>query len=435
MNVSSVRRDFLKAAAVAFAAPFVACSRKSAAEAAERAAREAADAARDLFPELRDERDALEPIRMDERAARRRRLGELLSRAKVDAYVCEHGPTMRYLSGMTWGLSERLFALVVLADGSHFFLSPAFEVDKAKLKIEGDKGPGGEIVAWDEHEYAFAPLAATLRKRRAERVAVDPYLRVFAADGLSGELGAGNVVSGLELRAKLRGVKDEREIALLRKASELTQKALAALAPRLAPDLSGGEISRLIDAALRKTGLVSTWNLSLVGSAAAYPHGGTATQKLEAGEFLLIDCGGEYHEYQSDNTRTWCPVGTPGIEAMKAWHAVRDAQRRAFDVARPGVPCGDIDRAARDTIVRAGFEGDYRAFTHRLGHGIGMEGHEDPYFDSGSKVVLEPGMTLSNEPGIYVLDRYGIRLEDILVITPTGSQCFGTPQSGPNSPV
>lgn len=435
-SIHPVRREFLKAAAAAATLPILGCDRRAeeARRAAERAAHEARLAAADLFPELSDERGALDPIRPAERAARRRRLGELLADRGIDAYVCEHGATMRYLSGVSWGLSERLFALIVLADGSHFFLSPTFEVDKARLKIVGNDGPGGDIVSWDEHEYAFAPLAAALRKRRAKRVAVDPYLRVFAAEGLRDELGAANVLSGQALRATLRGVKDEREIALLRKASELTQKALAALAPRLEPGISGAEVSRLIDAALRATGLVSTWNLSLPGHAAAYPHGGAAKEKLEAGEFLLIDCGGEYHEYQSDNTRTWCPFGSPDLESIKAWHAVRDAQRRAFDAAVPGRPCGDVDRAARETIVRAGFDGDYRAFTHRLGHGIGMEGHEDPYFDSGSKVVLEPGMTLSNEPGIYVLDRYGIRLEDILVITATGCQVFGAPQSAPDRP-
>lgn len=430
---SSIRRDFLKAAAAAAVFPILGCDRREVA--LERARAEAVEAATKLFPELSNARGDLQPIHASEREARRRRLGELLAKSGTDAYLCEHGPTMRYLSGVSWGLSERLFALVVLADGSHFFLSPAFEVDKARLKIHGEDGPGGEIVAWEEHEYAFAPLVAELTRRRAKRIALDPYLRVFAAEGLARELGPANVVSGQDLRASLRGVKDEREIALLRKASELTQRALAALSLRLEPGITGGDISRLIDAALRATGLTSTWNLSLVGPAAAYPHGGTASEKLDPGRFLLIDCGGEYHEYQSDNTRTWCPFGSPDLEALKAWHAVRDAQRRAFDVAAPGKPCGDIDRAARETIVRAGFEGNYRAFTHRLGHGIGMEGHEDPYFDLGSKVILERGMTLSNEPGIYVLDRFGIRLEDILVITATGSQAFGTPQSVPDRPI
>ncbi len=420
----AARRRFLATTAAACALPLVGSELADARAAAE-----------EQFPELVDERGALEGIRPEERAARRKRLGEILAKNQLDAYLCEDGPTLHYLAGINWGLSERIFALVVLADGSHFFLSPAFEAEKARLRIEGKDGPGGEIVAWNEDEYAWKPLAAALKKRGAERVAVDPYLRFFAANNLAREIGAANVVSGQNVRTELRGVKDRREIELLRRACELTQKALGATAKRVKIGMTGAEISLLIDTALKKTGLTSTWNLSLVGPAAAYPHGGSSSARLEKGQFLLIDCGGEYHEYQSDNTRTWCVEGPPDPEALKAWHAVYDAQRRAFDVAAAGKVCGDIDRAAREAIERAGFQSDYKNFTHRLGHGIGMEGHEDPYFDKGSKVVLEPGMTLSNEPGLYFLGRFGIRLEDILLVTKNGSECFGAPQNVPDRPV
>ena len=438
------------AAAASIALPFglAACEREPAVGASKSAASpgasdavaappppKASEPARETFPELSDQRGALEPIRAEERAARRRRLGSVLAKVKADAYVCESGSMLRYLAGVDWGLSERLFALVVLADGSHFFLSPAFEVEKARQRIDATDGPGGEVVAWEEHEYAFKPLAAALKKRKVERVCLDPQLRLFAAENLGREVEPKNLLSGAEVRAQVRGVKDAHELALIRKACELTQRALSAVAERLRPGMTGGEVSSLIQAAQRKLGLVKTWDLSLPGPAASIPHGGTATQKIEPGQFLLIDCGGEYLEYQSDITRTWCVAGPPDPEVARVWGVVRDAQRRAFDVVASGKECGDVDRAARETIERGGFGSGYEYFTHRLGHGIGMEGQEDPYFDSGSKVVLAPGMTLSNEPGLYFRGKYGVRLEDILAVTEQGCEIFGTPQSAPDRPI
>jgi Xaa-Pro dipeptidase len=426
LSSSLTRRRWLAATAAGSAA-LAACSERR--ETDDDAARRA-----ELFAHLEDVRPRFTPIGRDERAARRRRLGRLLAESAVDAYLCEPGATLRHLARVSWGLSERLFALVVLADGSHFFLVPAFEAEKARLQLEADDGPGGEIVTWDEHEYAFAPLASALEKRRVQRIAVDPYLRMFAAESLAARLGPQRVVSGALLRTRLRAVKEPRELDLMRAACEATQLALSAVAATLEPGVTGGEISARVDVALSRLGLVRTWDLSLVGEAAAYPHGGTSSRAVAKGDFVLVDCGGEFLEYQSDITRTWCPFGPPDPQALAAWRAVHDAQRRAFDVVAAGRTCGEVDRAAREVIERHGFGGDYAFFTHRLGHGIGLEGHEDPYFDSGSTVVLEPGMTLSNEPGIYVLNRFGIRLEDVLAVTPSGCEIFGAPQESADRP-
>jgi Xaa-Pro dipeptidase len=385
----------------------------------------------ELFADLTDQSGSVEPIRTDERAARRARLGRLLAQHGLDALLCEGGPTMTYLAGVPWGRSERLFGLVVLADGGHFWICPAFEVEKARLRIEAD--PGGAIVPWDEHEYAWRPLAAALRERRVERLGVEPQTRYFIADGIARELGA-EVRCAQSLLLDLRGRKDAHELALLRRASELTQQALVAVAGHARPGMRGDEIARMVHHAQRRLGLRNTWDLSLIGPAAAYPHGENRSLLIEPGELLLVDTGGALHDYQSDTTRTWVVAGAPDAERLRAWHAVRDAQRRAFEALRPGVRCGEIDRVAREHLVRAGFAPGYEHFTHRLGHGIGMEGHEAPYFDGGSDVVLAPGMTLSNEPGIYLLGRFGVRLEDIVVLTEDGADHFGSWQQGPLSP-
>jgi Xaa-Pro dipeptidase len=390
-----------------------------------------------LFADLADTRPVLEPIQTAERAARRARLGKLLSAAGVDAFLCEGGPTMNYLAGVSWGRSERLFGLIVLADGSHFWICPAFEADKARLRIEPSQdpdNPGGEIVVWQEDEYASKPLAAALRERKAERVAVDPQTRYFVATGLGLELGAERVLDGRALLIALRGRKDEHELALLRRANELTQQAIVAASALVRPGMNGNEVAQLMQRAQRRLGLSGTWCLALIGPAAAYPHGEDHGRTLAKGDLLLIDTGGSYLDYCSDISRTWSVGGPAGADELRAWNAVRDAQLRAFEAIRPGVVARDVDRAARASIEAAGYPGGFQVFTHRLGHGIGLEGHEDPYFDGSSEIALESGMTLSNEPGIYLLGRFGVRLEDIVLVTESGADHFGSWQRAPDAP-
>lgn len=390
--------------------------------------------AQDGFPELADLRQGVPPIAAAERAARRARLARILAERSLDAYLCEGGATMSYLAGVAWGRSERTFALLVLADGSHFWICPAFEAEKAKLSVGKEGGPGGEIVTWDEHEYAFVPLADALRARRAERVAVDPQARAFVLEGLRAELGAERVVLGREPLVALRGVKDAHELQLLRSASEGTQLAIAAVARRVRLGMTGGDVSRLMALAHAALGMQSPWCLALVGPAAAYPHGDNEAIALGRGDFLLVDTGASLHGYASDTTRTWCVEGTPSLAQQVAWQAVLDAQRCAFEAIRPGVECREIDRVARAALDRAGYGPGYAKFTHRLGHGIGMEGHEDPYFDGGSRVQLRPGMTLSNEPGVYVYGEFGVRIEDIVACTAEGATHFGAWQRDWKSP-
>ena len=169
-------------------------------------AREEDALARELerFAHLQDGTAGLEPISAAERAARRARLGRILTAAGFDAILMEGGATMSWLSDVSWGHTERLFGLVVLSDGSHFWICPGFEAEKAKLRIQGEGGPGGEIVTWQEHEYPFAPLAAALAERGAERLAIEPSLRHRFAHGISAELGAAKVGIGLEVVVELQ---------------------------------------------------------------------------------------------------------------------------------------------------------------------------------------------------------------------------------------
>jgi Xaa-Pro dipeptidase len=387
-----------------------------------------------LFSDLGDQSARWQPISAREKAPRLARLARLLDSAGIDALLIEPGATLAYLCDVTWGRSERLFALVVLASGEALWVVPAFEAPRAERRILAAAGPSGELVAWDEHEYAFEPLAATLRARGVERVAIEPEARAFVADGLSKAFGRERVVAGLPFVRALRGAKDARELELLRGASELTQRAIQAVAERLRPGLSDHELGRWITHAQERLGLRGTWVLPLIGASAAYPHGEAEGRVLEQGLGILVDTGGSLHGYQSDTTRSWSFGPALDAEFERAWHAVRNAQRAAFERMAPGVPCREIDRAARASIEAAGYPGGYQVFGHRLGHGIGLQGHEEPYFDGGNELPLAPGMTFSNEPGIYLAGRLGVRLEDIVVVTPGGADHFGAWQESPAHP-
>jgi len=388
----------------------------------------------ELFADLRDQSGSVEAIQPPERAARRKLLGTLLADRGLDALLLEGGATMRYLVGFSWGLSERLFALVVLADGSHFWLCPAFEEGRARLRIDAPEGPGGEILTWQEDEYPFRPLAAALEARGVERLVVEPSLRVRFPQGLAALAPQLRIEAGSALLTDLRGRKDAHELALLRRANELTQRGIAAAAEHIRPGMRGDEIAALVRHAQARLGLRNIWVLALIGPDAAYPHGGTAPRKLHTGEGLLIDTGGELHEYQSDNTRSWVPEGPIPPDFDRAWKTVQEAQQRAFAALQAGKECRSVDRAARAVIEAAGYPPGFQVFTHRLGHGIGLEGHESPYLDGGSRVILAPGMSFSDEPGIYVPGHYGVRIEDIIAVGAEGPLHFGSWQRSPRSP-
>ncbi len=435
---SPTRRALLgSGAGIAAGAALAACTIPSA-QAGDRDVRR--DARIDAWlSDLADQRSSVEPIRAAERAARRRRLGALLAARGLDALLMEEGATMNYLSGVSWGRSERFFGLVVLADGSHFWICPSFEESRARRQIDApppDGGPGGDVVAWQEDEYPYRPLADALSQRRVERLAIEPSLRHVFAQRLARQIGEERVdgAAGAEIVLSLRARKDAHEIAILRRANELTQLAIRTAAGCLSPGMTGSEVASVVDRAHRKLGFKGAWNLALIGPAAALPHGEPDERRLERGNVLLVDAGGDFHGYQSDETRTWIFDGKPSAEVERAWNAVRDAQLAAFEALRPGVACGDVDRAARSKIVERGYGAGYTQFTHRLGHGIGMDGHEDPYFDGGSGVLLESGMTLSDEPGLYFPGHFGVRLEDVVLITDVGADHFGSWQRAPTSP-
>lgn len=344
------------------------------------------------------------------------RMQTALQRAGHAAIVAESSATMSWLTGARWGRSERPFLVVLPATGEPFFVCPAFEEGSAREQL-----PSADLALWQEHESPYAAVAKRIAKGS---IAVDGELRSFITHGLSQALGGKRVVDGREVVEATRMHKSEVELARLRRANEATKAALEAAAPHVTPAMSQSEIGALVSEAQQRAGLEQIWVLALVGESAAYPHGTREDRAVRDGDLVLVDTGGSLHGYRSDITRTWA-VGTPSSAARKAWETVAQAQRAALEVMRPGVTCGEVDAAARAVIEAAGYGSDYAALTHRLGHGIGLQVHEPPYLRPDNDRVLAPGMTMSNEPGIYRRGELGVRLEDIVAITEDGHEVFG----------
>ncbi|HMJ55048.1 MAG TPA: Xaa-Pro peptidase family protein [Polyangiaceae bacterium] len=434
----STRRAFLAGGAgVLGAAALPACApgRPAAAPGARPTASAAAQASsNELFAHVVDQSKSVTPIGPEERAERRARLKRILASSGGAALMLEGGATMTYLSGVSWWRSERLFALVMPSEGSHFWICPAFEEGRARSIIDAADGPGGDFVLWQEHEYPYAALEKALRERRIEKLLIEPQLRFMFAERLAERFGRERLASGHATVTALRSKKDAHEVALLRRASELTQYAIVETAKTLTPGLTGGDIGARVDRVHERLGMRAPWSVCLIGAAAAQPHGKGREGRLARGDVLLMDVGASLHGYQSDITRTFVFDGVPTAEIERAWNAVRDAQRRAFDLTRPTTPCRSVDAGARALLATLGFGEGYEKFTHRLGHGIGLETHEDPYFDGGSDVLLEPGMTLTDEPGIYLPGHFGVRIEDVLLVTANGAEHFGQWQATPRWP-
>lgn len=378
------------------------------------------------FADLKPMTGGLPAFPADVHADRQRRLREALAAAGVGA--CLLGPTLnlRYFTGASWGVSERLFCCLVFADGDPLWIAPAFEALRAQETIPA----GQELRTWEEYEDPHRLVLDVLKQRKVRArhaLAVDSHLRAVHALRLTALADAGDVIDGLPVTAAVRACKTAPELARIRRACEITQTAIEQVRQRvLAPGVTEMVVSAAMHAAMQRLGLSSTWCLALVGKNAAFPHGTRERLPLAAGQMVLIDTGGELEGYQSDITRTFVVGADPSSRQQEVYGLVWAAQAAAIATAKPGVRCEAVDAAARRVIVDGGFGPDHRFFSHRLGHGIGLEGHEDPYFCRGNSTPLAPGMTLSDEPGIYIPGELGVRLEDIVVITDTGCEALGT---------
>jgi len=272
-----------------------------------------------------------------------------------------------------------------------------------------------------EWENAFRKAAQALRLD-GKRIGVEPrQLRLLEFRHVKAGAPEADFPDATDVLAGLRLRKDKTEVDTMRKAVRIAQSALEALIPQIKIGMTEKELSSELVMQLLKHGSESEIPFAPIVSAgpnSANPHASPTDRKLQAGDLLVVDWGAAYDGYISDLTRTFA-VGEMEDEYKKIHKIVQEANAAGRAAAKPGVPCADVDRAARDVIEKAGY-GIY--FTHRTGHGIGMEGHEGPYIRGDNLQLLEPGMAFTVEPGIYLIGRNGVRIEDNLVITESGAE-------------
>ena len=354
--------------------------------------------------------------------ARLEKLTASMRTSDLDAVILNPGPTLAYLTGVEFHLMERPVVLFVAPGKEPVLVLPELELLKLNLfpyKVQAF-AYGENPVEWDE---AFRKAAQSLGLD-GKRIGVEPrqlrlmeFRHVKAGAPESDFPDASNVLSQLRLK------KDQAEVDTMRRAVKIAQDALEATLPLIKIGVTERELSSELVVQLLKHGSDPALPFSPIvsgGPNGANPHASPTDRKLQAGDLLVVDWGAAYHGYISDLTRTFA-VGEVDAECQKIHKIVQEANAAGRAAGKPGVPCANVDIATRDVIERSGY-GKY--FTHRTGHGIGMEGHEDPYMRGDNMQLLEPGMAYTVEPGIYLPDRNGVRIEDNVVITETGAECL-----------
>ncbi len=370
------------------------------------------------------------PITLAERESRLERARALLHSNRMDAIVLTTGASLGYFSGLRVNYqSERLFAWILPSNGAPFVVCPAFEEGRIREGLStAPDGRSTRIYTWNEEENPYDLLARSLKSLGLATglIGLEERTQYAFADGLAHSSPALTVVSGTRVTAGCRQVKTPAELALMQLANDITLSVYEAAFRSASPGMTNRAMSELISEGYARCGVEGDASCQ-VGAYSALPHGSAQPQVIREGEIILLDDGCTVEGYQSDISRTFV-LGKATSKQKAVFDVVHKAQSAALAAARPGVACGAIDKAARDVIDAAGYGPDYKHFTHRVGHGIGMDGHEWPYLVRGNATPLQPGMCFSDEPGIYIRDQFGVRLEDDWFVTEDGAKMF-TPQS------
>src|SRR5882762_6529236 len=373
-------------------------------------------------------RSLAKPITADERRARIEKAKRLMGEQKIDAIILAGGTSLNYFTGIRWGNSERLFAVVIPKVGNPYIVTPAFEEDRTREQLVAGPMEHTDVSVYQEDESPFEKVAQGLKDRgiATGRIGVEETTKFVFADSVGGAAPALKVTSATPITAGCRMIKEAHEVELMRLACQATLKCYEAVFRALQAGMTQNQVSGLISAAYGRLGFPGFASVQ-VGEYTALPHGSITPQTIREGTIIMIDDGCTVEGYQSDITRTFV-LGKATDKMKKVFDIVHQAQSAALKAARPGVPLETVDAAARKVIVDAGYGPGYKYFTHRLGHGMGMDGHEWPYLVRGNKLPLAAGMTFSDEPGIYIKGEFGVRLEDDMLITHNGAELL-TPQS------
>ena len=374
------------------------------------------------------------PIGPEERARRLARAQALMKANGIGAILIEPGSTMVYFAGVQWWRSERLTAAIIPVEGQPCIVTPFFEEPSVRETL----AVPAEVRVWQEDENPLAIVTGFLRDRKlANRpVGIEETARFFAFDGMRKLLPDMRLVSANPVVRGCRMVKTPAEIALMQLATDVTMAAYRWVYPRVEAGMTGAEVGALMSAATRKLGGAPEFSMALIGEASAYPHGSKQVHRVADGQVVLMDCGCTVQGYQSDVSRSWVH-GRASAEQRKVWDTVTKGQQVGRAAARIGAPAGSIDDAVRRFYEGQGYGPGYRlpGLSHRTGHGIGMDGHEPVNLVHGEATPLAAGMCFSNEPGLYLPGKFGIRIEDCFHMTDSGPAWFSTPPKAIEAPI
>jgi len=378
---------------------------------------------------LRSRRAEARPIPLAERESRLDRARSLMRENRIDAIALVGGTSLLYFTGIRWGNSERLFTFVLPQKGNPFYVCPAFEEDRVRENMtQAPASRESRILTWQEDDDPYALVAQGLREAgiASGTLGIEERVPFVFSEGIRKASRGLELTSATPITAGCRGVKSPAELKLMQLANDVTLQVYEAAWKSLQPGMTNNEFSDLIATAYRQTGFPGDASCQ-VDAWSALPHGSLQPQIIREGSIVLIDDGCVVEGYQSDISRTFV-VGKATDKMKRVFDTVHKAQAAALNAAKPGVPCQAVDAAARKVVDDAGFGPGYTHFTHRVGHGIGMDGHEWPYLVKGNTQPLQVSMTTSDEPGIYLRGDFGVRLEDDMYITADGARWF-TPQS------
>ena len=355
-------------------------------------------------------------------ASRLKKLTQALNASQLDALVLNPSPSLLYATGLHFHLMERPVIGIFGADGRVGIILP--ELETAKLYgLDVEAFPFGENPATWTDVFRKALNAFGLD---GKRIGVEPLaLRILEYRYLQAAAPHATFPDASETISSLRIRKDADEIANMRKAVEIAQNALEATLPKVKVGVSEKEIAGELVMQLIQHGSMSPFPFQPIvsgGPNSANPHATPTERKLQEGDLLVIDYGAMYNDYVSDITRTFA-IGEIDDEYRRIHEIVQASNAVGRAAGKPGLPASVVDIAARKVIDEAGY-GEY--FTHRTGHGLGMEGHEAPYMRGDNERILEEGMAYTVEPGIYLPNRNGVRVEDDMVITKDGSESLTT---------
>ncbi len=352
----------------------------------------------------------------------------------IGAVLVESGSSLTYFTGVRWGRSERLTAAVLPVEGEPCVVTPFFEQPSVRETL----GVPAEIRVWQEDKAPAIIIAGFLRDRKLvdHRVGIEETVRFFAVDGLRRALPDTSFVSANPVVRGCRMIKTPAEIALMQTATDVTIAAYRWVYPRIEIGMSSDDVAQMMDAATRRLGGSPEFSLVLIGEAAAYPHGTRMPHIVADGDVILMDCGCTVHNYQSDISRTFVH-GNATKEQRMVWNHVAHAQQVAYEAAQVGVLAGHVDDDVRRYYESLGYGPDYKlpGLSHRTGHGIGMDGHEPINLVRGETTKLAPGMCFSDEPGLYLPGKFGIRLEDCFHLTDSGPRWFSKPSRSIDAPM